>query len=54
MGGIHQVAVLRSYVTTASMLGMNCGAPLGAILTDRIGWKWSGYKTKYSIISNDS
>lgn len=36
----ERVAMLRSYVTTVSILGCTCGAPLGAFLTSWIGWQW--------------
>lgn len=35
-----QVAVLRSYVNIAAVLGKSVGAPLGGFLADIIGWKW--------------
>lgn len=35
-----RVAMLRSYVTTVSIIGITCGAPLGAFLTSWIGWQW--------------
>lgn len=41
MGSFHQVAVLRSYVTTSSIIGITCGAPLGALLTTSLGWQWA-------------
>ena len=40
MGSFHRVAVLRSYVTTSSIIGITCGAPLGALLTSYLGWQW--------------
>ncbi|KAL2698827.1 hypothetical protein AAEP93_010215 [Penicillium crustosum] len=36
-----RVAMLRSYVTTVSIIGITCGAPLGAFLTSWIGWQWA-------------
>ncbi|KOS43232.1 hypothetical protein ACN38_g5877 [Penicillium nordicum] len=36
-----RVAMLRSYVTTVSIIGVTCGAPLGAFLTSWIGWQWA-------------
>ncbi|KAJ9489595.1 hypothetical protein VN97_g3687 [Penicillium thymicola] len=41
MGSFHRVAVLRSYVTTSSIMGITCGAPLGALLTSYFGWQWA-------------
>jgi hypothetical protein len=35
----HRVAMLRSYVTTVSLVGITCGAPFGALLTSQIGWQ---------------
>ncbi|KAJ5379820.1 uncharacterized protein N7496_002248 [Penicillium cataractarum] len=35
----HRVAMLRSYVTTVSLVGITCGAPIGALLTSQIGWQ---------------
>jgi MFS family permease len=35
-----RVAMLRSYVSTVSIIGVTCGAPLGAFLTSWIGWQW--------------
>lgn len=35
----HRVAMLRSYVTTVSLVGVTCGAPIGALLTSQIGWQ---------------
>ncbi|KAJ6155972.1 hypothetical protein N7497_004857 [Penicillium chrysogenum] len=36
-----RVAMLRSYVSTVSIIGVTCGAPLGAFLTSWIGWQWA-------------
>ncbi|KAG9241502.1 major facilitator superfamily domain-containing protein, partial [Calycina marina] len=35
------VAVLRSYVNIATVIGLSLGGPLGGILSGTIGWKWS-------------
>lgn len=35
----YRVAMLRSYVTTVSLVGITCGAPFGALLTSQIGWQ---------------
>ena len=35
-----RVAVLRSYVNIAAVLGKSTGAPLGGFLADIIGWRW--------------
>ena len=35
------VAVLRSYVNMFAVTGRSAGGPIGGILTDRIGWRWS-------------
>lgn len=37
---IDQVPVLRSYVSLGMGLGLSCGAPLGGVLADTIGWRW--------------
>jgi hypothetical protein len=39
IGSFHRVAMLRSYVTTVSLVGITCGAPFGALLTSQIGWQ---------------
>lgn len=35
------MAVLRSYVNMFAVTGRSAGGPIGGILTDRIGWRWS-------------
>ncbi|KAF9894498.1 hypothetical protein FE257_006381 [Aspergillus nanangensis] len=35
------IAQLRGYVMATGTLGRSCGGPLGGILTDHIGWRWS-------------
>ena len=36
-----QVAAWRSYVNVVSTLGRSIGGPLGGLLADTIGWRWS-------------
>ncbi|KGO47225.1 Major facilitator superfamily domain, general substrate transporter [Penicillium expansum] len=36
-----KVAVLRSYLSVASMLGISSGGPIGGLLTQTVGWRWS-------------
>ncbi|KAL2003285.1 hypothetical protein VTN02DRAFT_4406 [Thermoascus thermophilus] len=36
-----EVAVLRSYSNVAAVSGVSFGAPIGGLLTDTIGWRWS-------------
>ena len=40
MAPLSQVAVLRSYVNVAAVIGRSVGGPIGGILYDRIGWRW--------------
>jgi MFS family permease len=35
-----KVAVLRSHLSLACMVGVSSGAPLGGLLMDAIGWRW--------------
>ena len=37
---ISQVALLRSYVNLAAIMGRSLGAPVGGLLFDLIGWRW--------------
>ncbi|KAK0513525.1 hypothetical protein JMJ35_004511 [Cladonia borealis] len=41
MAPLSQVAVLRSYVNIAAVIGRSVGGPVGGVLFDRIGWRWS-------------
>ncbi|KAE8315917.1 major facilitator superfamily domain-containing protein [Aspergillus transmontanensis] len=36
-----EVAILRSYLMMVATIGATLGAPLGGILADWIGWRWS-------------
>lgn len=38
---MSEVAQLRSYVNIVQTLGRASGAPLGGLLAERIGWRWS-------------
>ena len=40
MSTYGQTAVLRSYVNVAGISGRSCGAPLGGLLADAVGWRW--------------
>lgn len=40
MAPLSQVAVLRSYVNIAAVIGRGAGGPIGGMLFDRIGWRW--------------
>ena len=40
MAPLSQVAVLRSYVNVAAVIGRSVGGPVGGVLFDRIGWRW--------------
>ena len=40
MAPLSQVAVLRSYVNVAAVIGRSVGGPIGGVLYDRIGWRW--------------
>ncbi|GME35401.1 Major facilitator superfamily [Neofusicoccum parvum] len=37
----HQIALFRSYVTVITTIGRSAGPPLGAMLSDIVGWRWS-------------
>ncbi|KAJ5109745.1 transporter [Penicillium argentinense] len=37
----REIALIRSYLGVAFPLGLSCGGPLGGVLTDTIGWRWS-------------
>ncbi|MCJ1230374.1 hypothetical protein MMC12_007047 [Toensbergia leucococca] len=37
---LSKVAVLRSYVNIAAVIGRATGGPIGGLLIDRIGWRW--------------
>ena len=41
MAPLSQVAVLRSYVNVAAVAGRSAGGPIGGLLFDSIGWRWS-------------
>ncbi|KAL8669469.1 MAG: hypothetical protein Q9168_005942 [Polycauliona sp. 1 TL-2023] len=38
---LRDVATWRSYVNVASTVGRSAGAPIGGLLADGIGWRWS-------------
>ncbi|KAJ5243419.1 MFS general substrate transporter [Penicillium citrinum] len=38
---INEVASVRSYIIAAGILGQGCGGPLGGLITDLVGWRWS-------------
>ncbi|KAB8216637.1 major facilitator superfamily domain-containing protein [Aspergillus novoparasiticus] len=38
-----EVAILRSYLMMIGTIGATLGAPLGGILADWIGWRWSSF-----------
>jgi predicted MFS family arabinose efflux permease len=38
---LRQVAALRSYVNIAATSGRSLGGPIGGLLADTIGWRWS-------------
>ncbi|KAF7593672.1 hypothetical protein BBP40_011081 [Aspergillus hancockii] len=38
---ITQIASVRSYIIAAGILGQGCGGPLGGLVADMIGWRWS-------------
>ena len=40
MAPLSQVAILRSYVNIAAVIGRSVGGPIGGVLIDRIGWRW--------------
>ena len=40
MAPLSQVAVLRSYVNIAAIIGRGVGGPIGGVLFDHIGWRW--------------
>ena len=40
MAPLSQVAVLRSYVNIAAVIGRSVGGPIGGVLFDKIGWRW--------------
>ncbi|KAJ5116964.1 major facilitator superfamily domain-containing protein [Penicillium angulare] len=35
-----EVAMLRSYLSLATTVGISSGAPLGGLLADCMGWRW--------------
>ncbi|CAG8953348.1 hypothetical protein HYFRA_00003559 [Hymenoscyphus fraxineus] len=37
----NQVALMRSYVNVVNVIGRAFGGPLGAVITDALGWRWS-------------
>ncbi|OBT67636.1 hypothetical protein VE03_03825 [Pseudogymnoascus sp. 23342-1-I1] len=41
MAPLKDVALLRSYIVIAANVGVSVGAPLGGMLADVIGWRWS-------------
>ncbi|KAK6352379.1 hypothetical protein TWF730_009206 [Orbilia blumenaviensis] len=38
---LRDLAAWRSYVYIAATVGRSCGAPLGGLMVDTIGWRWS-------------
>ncbi|RAL07256.1 MFS general substrate transporter [Aspergillus homomorphus CBS 101889] len=38
---ITEVASVRSYIIAAGIVGQGCGGPLGALVADMVGWRWS-------------
>ncbi|KAJ6143007.1 MFS general substrate transporter [Penicillium samsonianum] len=38
---ITQIASVRSYVIAAGILGQGFGGPLGGLVADMVGWRWS-------------
>lgn len=36
-----EVGPLRGYLSLGITLGVSCGPPLGGVLTDTVGWRWS-------------
>ncbi|KAE8333054.1 major facilitator superfamily domain-containing protein [Aspergillus sergii] len=41
MAPLNEVAMYRSYISIVLTLGVSSGAPLGGIMADLIGWRWS-------------
>ncbi|RAK76332.1 MFS general substrate transporter [Aspergillus fijiensis CBS 313.89] len=41
MFDITEVASVRSYIIAAGIVGQGCGGPLGALVADLVGWRWS-------------
>lgn len=37
---LSQVAILRSYLNLAAIVGRISGGPIGGLLLDTIGWRW--------------
>jgi len=37
---LSKVAVLRSYVNIAAVVGRSAGGPIGGLLIDSVGWRW--------------
>ncbi|OJJ40864.1 hypothetical protein ASPWEDRAFT_166918 [Aspergillus wentii DTO 134E9] len=37
----NEVTIYRSYENTINVIGRSVGAPLGGLLSDTIGWRWS-------------
>ncbi|KAJ5880815.1 transporter [Penicillium subrubescens] len=41
MAPLREVAVLRCYIQMSGTVGVTVGSPLGGLLTDLLGWRWS-------------
>lgn len=41
MAPLREVAVLRCYIQMSGTFGVTIGSPLGGLLTDLLGWRWS-------------
>lgn len=41
MAPLREVAVLRCYLQMSGTFGVTIGSPLGGLLTDLLGWRWS-------------
>jgi MFS family permease len=41
MAPLREVAVLRCYLQMSGTFGVTIGSPLGGLLTDFLGWRWS-------------
>lgn len=35
-----QLALMRSYVNVVNVIGRAFGGPIGAVITDALGWRW--------------
>ncbi|KAJ5902903.1 transporter [Penicillium taxi] len=41
METLREVAMLRSYLGMVTTAGVSAGAPLGGLIVDKLGWRWS-------------